>query len=65
MNIRDFSQNHGNKFYTTEDSESQKSKFKEQKIEEKAEKYLIWQTMCTCGKISQPFIATGNVNSEI
>lgn len=61
----DFSQIPGNKFYTTKDRGSLEPKFKEQKIEKFAKKYLVWQAICTCGKISQPFISTGNINSEI
>ena len=30
-----------------------------------AKKYLVWQAICGCGKISEPYITTGNMNGQI
>ena len=39
-------------------------KFRKKKVDKFAKKYLVWQAICVCGKINEPYITTGNMNAN-
>lgn len=38
---------------------------RKKKLSKFAKKFLVWQAICGCGKMSQPFITSGTVNGQI
>ena len=63
--IADFKQLPGQEYFTGKNKKSVPEKYKQRKVAKFPKKYLVWQSICSCGKRSQPFISTGTINQEI
>lgn len=61
----DFKTIPGHNFFTAKTRDSVEGKFKNIETEKFGEKVLIWQTICSCGKRSEPFIQKGTINSVV
>lgn len=61
----DFKQIPGKEYYVAKEKGGVPPKFKAKKLTKYPKKYLIWQAICTCGRRSQIFTTTGNVNQDI
>lgn len=61
----DFKQLPGQSFYVSKVRGGVSNKYKLIRIGKFPKKHMIWQAICTCGLKSQPFVATGSINSEI
>ena len=61
----DFHQLPGQEFFTCSNKRDIQDKYKRKKMSKFAEKFLVWQAICTCGKISKSFVFKGNINQEI
>lgn len=63
--VGDFSQLPGRGFYRAPVRFGVKAKFKYQKLSKFPKKYLVWQTICSCGLKSQSYVAKGSMTSDI
>jgi hypothetical protein len=61
----DFKQIPGQKHYYSKIRGSVPKKYKYILMEKYAEKYLIWQALCSCGLKTRAFVTTSNVSSEL
>lgn len=61
----DFRQNPHQKFYVVKQRGSVSKIFKYKKMDKFARKYIVWQGICSCGRVTRPFVTNGTINSEI
>lgn len=55
----------GLEFYVAKSRFDVPEDIRKKKVDKFAKKYLLWQAICQCGKLSKPYITTGTINSEI
>lgn len=54
----------GPQYYTVREGEALDQSETSILVEKFGKKAMVWQAICSCGKISQPFITTASMNSE-
>ena len=55
----------GQEFFVCKTRLDVPKKFRKKKVDKFSKKYLVWQTICGCGKISEPYITAGKMNGQI
>lgn len=61
----DFRQNPHQKFYVARTRGAVSKIFKYKKMDKFARKYMIWQGICSCGRVTKPFVTNGILNKEL
>ena len=60
----DFQQMPGQNYYSVRKGRTVDDKFKKKKVNKYAEKYLIWQAICSCGMKSSIHVCKGTLNGQ-
>jgi hypothetical protein len=61
----DFKQIPGKNFYVAKSRGDVEKKFKYVMVDKFAPKMMIWQTLCSCGKKSEPYVVTQTMNAAL
>lgn len=61
----DFKQLPGKTFYVATAKNALQKKYRQVAMKKFAKKYLVWQSICSCGKKSKAFVTMGTVNKEM
>lgn len=61
----DFRQHPDQKYYVARKRGGVLKIYKYKKMDKFARKYMVCQGICTCGRVTKPFVTTGTCNKEI